>query len=164
MKFSTNNLNKTTCKKGVVLPQDIWLYGGHYIIEKVDDKQAYMLYETNKQAFNKAKKDFGYFGVENFENMKYKEIIELEEFVNYLFCSNDVAFIKQYARYLIKEQSAKFDCYKKNFDSKLTLREIENKFKNLPYIKPYYETAKNFILNNYVKFEIFPKGRNNERY
>lgn len=164
MKFTTNNLNKTTCIKGIVLPQDIWLYGGHYCIEEQNGECFYLLKETNKQAFEKVKKDFGNFAIDSFENMNYREILDLKEFVDYLFSSNDKAFIIQYVKYLTKEQNKKFDCYKKCFDNNSKLQEIENKFKNLPYIRPYYETFKKYIIKDYIKLGKFSKEITYERH
>ena len=160
MKFDSNNFSKTVIIDNLVLPTEIWIYGGLYKL-KLEDKQYFYSFErADENAYNKFFKTNGLIPPKAFKDFNYKKVVDAVSFVKYIKSGKNKLIIKQYKIALEKEKNKKLDYYKKSFlDSNLSNRDIEIKFKNLIYIRPYYSILN--LLNKNIKWE--DKGENNEK-
>lgn len=160
MKFDSNNFSKTVLVDKLVLPTEIWIYGGLYTL-KLENKQYFYSFErADENAYNKFFKTNGLIPPKKFKDFNYNKVIDGVAFVKYIKSGKNKLIIKQYKIALEKEKNKKLDYYKKSFlDSNLSNRDIEIKFKNLIYIRPYYSILN--LLNKNIKWE--DKGENNEK-
>lgn len=162
MKFDSKNFNKTTLIEDVVLPSEIWIFGGLYILITDNENIFYKFKRADENAYYKFFKTNGLIRPKEFKDFNYKKVIDAVAFVKHIKSGKNKFIIKQYKMAIEKEKNKKFDCYKKSFENKkMTVKEIEIKFKNLPYIKPYYDILNSQKMKK-LNFKTIIKGENHD--